>query len=49
MTVAELIAELAKLDPNSTVIVIDNSSTPPQPYPVLCCTEYNSGEITIEY
>jgi hypothetical protein len=49
MTVAELIAELSKHDPQARVVVIDNSTDTPTPFPVQTCTEYEPGEITIEY
>jgi hypothetical protein len=50
MTVAELIAELSKLDPTARVVIIDNASfEEPVNYPVLCCTEYAAGEITLEF
>jgi len=50
MTVSELIAELSKLDPDARVVIIINAShEEPVNYPVLCCTEYEPGEITLEY
>jgi hypothetical protein len=49
MTVAQLIAELQKLDPQARVVIVDSSQNPPMEFPVLCCTEYNPGEITLEY
>jgi hypothetical protein len=54
MTVAELITELSKLDPTARVVIIDgnrddDSEANNNAFPVLCCTEYEPGEITLEY
>jgi hypothetical protein len=50
MTVAELIEALSHHHPDARVVVIDNSdSGNPVPFPVLCLTEYEPGEITVEY
>ena len=50
MTVAELIAELSKLPLDARVVIVASAAgEQPISFPVLCCTEYEPGEITLEY
>ena len=50
MTVSELIAALAKMPPDATVVVCDSADgNDPTRWPVLCVTEYVAGEIDIEF
>jgi hypothetical protein len=50
VTVAEMIAALQTLPQDARVVIIDNwTHDDPTPYPVQALTEYEPGEITIEY
>jgi hypothetical protein len=50
MTVRELIEALQQMPPDAHCVVVDpKGGDEPVCHPVLCCTEYVPGEVTIDY